>query len=184
MTPNGWLAGDSPVEAWVTDSWLRLFEVVLHDEDVSFHGQQGTAPIASGPSISLIHLHSGCSSLACLSRWVEEVDRQCKDDELLHYILMPSCWLSWDSDFFTRSAVRRAPPLAYQHSLMIFAITRRACGQEDIDAITDIIAMLYTSITFLPHPHSHAYKHNTELFWQHISVVTNQLNLFAIGVSL
>lgn len=64
---------------------------------------------------------------------------------------MPSCWQSWDRDFFTRSAVRRAPPLAYQHSLMIFAITRRACGQEETDAITGIIIMLYTFPNLLLH---------------------------------
>ena len=43
------------------------------------------------------------------------------------YILIPSCWLSWDRVFLIRSAVSRAAPLAYQHSLIIFAITRRAC---------------------------------------------------------
>ena len=44
------------------------------------------------------------------------------------YILMPSCWLSCDSVFLMRSAVRRAAPLAYQHSLMILAMTRSAWG--------------------------------------------------------
>lgn len=43
------------------------------------------------------------------------------------YILIPSCWLSWDSVFLIRRAVSRAALLAYQHSLIIFAITRKAC---------------------------------------------------------
>lgn len=160
MTPNGCLLLVWWLTSWSMGDWL-LVKVVWDGFEISFHGQQGTAPIASGSSISLIevNLHRGCSTLAHPSRWVEGVDRQCKDDELLLYILIPSCWLSWDSDFFTRNAVRRAPPLAYQHSLMIFAITRRACGQEDIDAITDLIAKLHTSITFLLHPHSLPYKH-------------------------
>lgn len=43
---------------------------------------------------------------------------------------MPSDWLSWERVFLMRSAVRRAAPLAYQHSLMILAITRRAWRKE------------------------------------------------------
>lgn len=43
------------------------------------------------------------------------------------YILIPSCWLSWDRVFLIRRAVSRAALLAYQHSLIIFAITRKAC---------------------------------------------------------
>ena len=46
------------------------------------------------------------------------------------YILIPSCWLSWDRVFLIRRAVSRAAPLAYQHSLIIFAITRKACRGE------------------------------------------------------
>lgn len=48
----------------------------------------------------------------------------------LVYILMPSCWLSWDRDFLMRNAVRRAAPLEYQHSLMILAITRKTWGWD------------------------------------------------------
>lgn len=48
----------------------------------------------------------------------------------LLYILIPSCWLSWDRVFLILRAVSRAAPLAYQHSLIIFAITRKACRAE------------------------------------------------------
>lgn len=42
------------------------------------------------------------------------------------YILMPSCWLSCDNVFLIRKAVSLAAPLAYQHSLIILAITLNA----------------------------------------------------------
>lgn len=42
------------------------------------------------------------------------------------YILMPSCWLSCDNVFLIRKAVSLAAPLAYQHSLIILAITLKA----------------------------------------------------------
>lgn len=51
------------------------------------------------------------------------------------YILIPSCWLSWDRVFLIRSAVRRAAPLAYQHSLIIFAITRKACREDRVNNV-------------------------------------------------
>lgn len=42
------------------------------------------------------------------------------------YILIPSCWLSCDNVFLIRKAVSLAAPLAYQHSLIILAITLKA----------------------------------------------------------
>lgn len=98
---------------------------------------------------------------------------------------MPSCWLSWDRDFFTRSAVRRAPPLAYQHSLMIFAITRRACRQEETDAITGIIIMLYTFLNFplhLLHTRTERMTAKTTELYQPYIAITNHL-IICIGES-
>lgn len=60
----------------------------------------------------------------------ERKSRQTGSLDPLVYILMPSCWLSWDRDFLMRSAVRRAAPLEYQHSLMILAITRSTWGGD------------------------------------------------------
>lgn len=57
----------------------------------------------------------------------------------LDYILIPSCWLSWDNVFLIRRAVSRAAPLAYQHSLMILAITRKACKQEQDKRISFLL---------------------------------------------
>lgn len=45
----------------------------------------------------------------------------------INHIFIPSCWLSCDRVFFIRKAVSLAAPLAYQHSLIILAITRNAC---------------------------------------------------------
>lgn len=60
--------------------WLRCSCMV---RKYLFMDNSETAPIVSGPSIFLIevNLHTGCRSLAVLSRWVEGVDRHCKDDE-------------------------------------------------------------------------------------------------------
>lgn len=64
------------------------------------------------------------------------------------YILIPSCWLSWDRVFLIRRAVSRAALLAYQHSLIIFAITRKACrGERENVRLEDFITTCWNNLT-------------------------------------